>query len=461
MDAHSPHSRCTPTRYALLNGRYCWRTRLKHWVLFGVHGDPLIERDRTTLPEFLKSAGYATGMVGKWHLGLTYRNAKGEPAVGWNDADLTKPLADGPLDHGFDYFHGMSRSHGTSGPGSRKNPNGPKQKRGPGWLHGRKVAGATGNGKKLDGSYKLNEVGKVLDEHAHAFLGKAVADKKPFFLYFASPSNHSPYTPSDKIGDTAVAGQSRTVDGKATNSKRLDFIHENDVLIARLLDYLEKTDDPRRPGRRLLENTLFMFSSDNGSENPAKRFTGPLRSNKGSTYEGGHRVPFIASWPLGGVGDGKDDTPGENCSRLLALTDIYATVAEAVGRPLPPLKGKGRGAEDSFSQLAAMRGRIFGSRPPIFPNDHKEASKKLADARAWTAVRSNAAPIAGQWKLFLDESFAFKGKINAKELYNLATDPKEEKNLLADPKAKPALDFLVEQAKAAAGADGATRSAAR
>ena len=73
-DAHSPSSRCSPTRYALLTGCYCWRTRLKHWVLFGVQCPPLIERERLTLPEFLKQSGYVTGILGKWHLGLTYRS---------------------------------------------------------------------------------------------------------------------------------------------------------------------------------------------------------------------------------------------------------------------------------------------------------------------------------------------------------------------------------------------------
>ena len=97
-DAHAPASRCSPTRYALLTGRYCWRTHLKQWVLFGVQCDPLIERSRRTLPEFLQEHGYRTGMVGKWHLGLQYQNKQGKPARGWNAADLSKPLADGPLD---------------------------------------------------------------------------------------------------------------------------------------------------------------------------------------------------------------------------------------------------------------------------------------------------------------------------------------------------------------------------
>ena len=207
----------------------------------------------------------------------------------------------------------------------------------------------------------------------------------------------------------------------------------------------------------MVENTLFIFSSDNGSENRDKRYTGPIRSNKGSTYEGGHRVPFFAAWPLGGIGDGKAGTPGGSCDRLLSLNDIYATVAEALGKPLPPLKGKGRGAEDSVSQFAALRGEKCPPRGAVFPNDHNEASKKKSDERAVVAVRSNAAPIAGEWKLFLDHRFAFKGEIHPFELYNLADDRMEAKNRLDDPKCKPVVDFLIEQAKAAAGDDGATR----
>ena len=105
-DAHSPHSRCSTSRYALLTGRYCWRTSLKYWVLFGVQCDPLIEKARPTLASFLRNNGYRTGMVGKWHLGLSYRKSDGTVAEGWDDADLTKPLADGPTDHGFGWNTG-------------------------------------------------------------------------------------------------------------------------------------------------------------------------------------------------------------------------------------------------------------------------------------------------------------------------------------------------------------------
>lgn len=455
-DAHSPHSRCTTTRYALLTGRYCWRTRLKHWVLFGVQGDPLIESDRVTLPEFLQEAGYRTGMVGKWHVGLSYRQTDGTPAKGWDDADLTRPLADGPLDHGFQFFYGMSRSHGTSGPDGTKR-NTPGQSVGPGWIEGRKVTGATGLGKQLDGSYRLDEVGDVLDRESFRFLRESVAKAEPFLLYFASPANHTPYTPSGKLGDLPVRGASRNVDGSPTNSRRSDFIYQNDVHLARLLDWLEKTTDPRRPGRPLIENTIVIFTSDNGADQPDKQFTGPLRSHKGSAYEGGHRVPFLVSWPLGEIGDGNAKTPGATRTGLLALNDLYATLAEIMGRQLPPVTGAGRGAEDSFSRLAVMQGKASPERGALFPNDHKEASQKTADERAWVAVRSNAAPVPGQWKLFLDHRYAFQGEVHPQELYNLADDPQEARNRLTDDAAKPALDFLIAEARKAAGDNGHSR----
>ena len=456
MDAHSPHSRCSTSRYALLTGRYCWRTSLKYWVLFGVQCDPLIEKSRPTIATFLRDNGYRTGMVGKWHLGLQYRQTDGSPAKGWGDADLTQPLADGPTDHGFDYFYGISRSHPTSGPGGT-NSNAPGQRRGPGWIHNRRVVGATGKGKQLDGSYVLNEIGPVLHARAFEFLRGATAARKPFFLYFASPANHTPHTPCKSIAGNKVAGTSRHVDGRPTGSTRLDFIHENDVQVGLLLDYLQRTADPRRPGHKLLDNTLFIFASDNGAESRSKTATGPLRSNKGSTYEGGHRIPFFASWPAGKLGDGRPKTPGRTSTRLLALNDLFATFAQILGKPLPDLS-KGRiGAEDSISQLAALRGEACPPRPPIFPNDHNEASRKNSEKRAVVAVRSNASPLKGKWKLFLDHRFALEGKLHPTELYNLETDPFEQKNQLNNPEAGPALDFLLKEAAKAKGDKGSTR----
>jgi len=434
-DAHTPSSRCTPTRYGLLTGRYPWRSRMKWWVLFGAQGDPLIEADRPTLASMLRGAGYGTGMVGKWHVGLRYRQSNGQPAAGWADADLTQLLHTTPLDHGFDFAWYTSRSHGTSGPDANHQNaakrNRPNQTIGPGHLHGRKAVGATKEGKQLvtegDGAYVLTRLGSRHSDHAMEFLnahvGGAQTKDQPFFLYYPANSNHGPYTPDKAIGGRPVAGASRTKNG-APMDARHDYIYENDVALGRLIDWLEATPDPRRAGRKLIENTLVIFTSDNGAEKNSNIATGPFRSHKGSCYEGGHRVPFIAAWPAGGVGDGRADTRGQSNDSIIGLTDMYATFAEMAGAALPDLASGAKGAEDSVSVLPALRGKTLRNRPPLFFNDHKEAKADPAAA----AVRVE------NWKLFFDASLLREGIAQPVELFDLAADPKEERNLIDDPK---------------------------
>ncbi|MEM7478431.1 MAG: sulfatase-like hydrolase/transferase [Planctomycetota bacterium] len=222
-DAHTPTSRCSGTRYGLMTGRYPWRNRLKHWVLFGAQGDPMIEPDRPTIASFLQAQGYRTGMVGKWHVGLRYRNSDGEPAAGWQDADLNQPLHTTPLDHGFDFARFTSRSHGTSGPNAaEKNPK-KKKKNGPGHVHGRVVVAATGKGKNLKetgpDAYVLSKLGSRHFGHAKQFLTEHLVGgetkTKPFFLYYPSNSNHGPYTPDVAIEDRAVLGAGKTKSGNS------------------------------------------------------------------------------------------------------------------------------------------------------------------------------------------------------------------------------------------------------
>ncbi len=471
-DAHTSSSRCTPTRYGLMTGRYPWRSRMKWWVLFGSQGDPMIEADRPTVATMLRDSGYRTAMFGKWHVGLRYRRSDGSPAAGWEDADLTKPLHTTPIDHGFDVAMFTSRSHGTSGPDAGAKPanpkkgkakgkgkgrgkaNSPNQNVGPGHIHGRKAVAATKNGKQLvakgNNAYVLTELGGRHSDNAIQFLGDHITGNstsgRPFFVYYPANSNHSPYTPDDEIGGKRVQGAARTVAGE-TMDARHDFIYENDVALGRMLDWLESNNDPRRPGHKLIENTVVIFTSDNGAEKNSNIASGPFRSHKGSCYEGGHRVPFIVSWPAGRVGDGDAGSPGQTNASPIGLQDMYATFAEIVGASLPDLRAGQKGAEDSVSVLSAFRGRRIAARPPLFFNDHKERKDDpAAAAMRLDSPKVDGRVFEGQWKIFYDASLLREGKARPYELFNLAADPWEKENLIDNPELKPLVAFLNRQA---------------
>ena len=457
-DAHTPASRCTPTRYGLLTGRYPWRSRLKYWVLFGSQGDPLIEARRPTLGTLFRDQGYATAITGKWHVGLRYRNADGDPAAEFLDADLSQPMHTTPLDCGFDFVRITSRSHGTSGPdaearGKGRKRNGPDQNIGPGHIHGRDIVGATNEGRKLvsEGAdaYVLTELGSRHSNHAIEFLehhrGGGKNDQQPFFLYYPSNSNHSPYTTDREIDGVPVSGRGLSVAGKPMpKPERGDYIYENDVALGRLIDWLEANDDARHPGHKLIDNTVVIFTSDNGAEIKDKYATGPFRSNKGSCYEGGHRVPFLVTWPFGGVGDGDPASPGRDQTTPVVLTDLFATFAEILDAPLPDPRNGERGAEDSISALAAMQaGPLIVPRPPMFFADHSEAKNDNAVA-AMTMANPviNGAVMAGPWKALFTPALIRAGKAEIYELYHLGNDPKEQTNLIAEAALNPLIEHL-------------------
>ena len=319
---HSPSAVCTPTRYGLLTGRYCWRTSLKQGVLQG-YSPNLIEPGRPTVATMLKSRGYFTACVGKWHLGLG-----DQPKT-----DYARALRPGPNEHGFDYFFGIPASLDmppylyvendraveqatAETPGS-----GGGQTRGRFWRPG-----------AIAPSFQIEEVLPTLTRRSVDLIGKHAAGTQPFFLYFPMTGPHTPWVPT-----TPYQGRSRA-------GEYGDFVTQVDDSAAQVLQAIERSG--------AAGNTLVIFASDNGAywsqaniAATGHRSNAQWRGMKADDYEGGHRVPFIARWP-GHI------RPGSTSAELACLTDIFATAADVVQAPLPA-----DGAEDSFSLRPALEGR--------------------------------------------------------------------------------------------------------
>lgn len=353
-DGNTTSSVCSPTRYSLLTGRYCWRTSLTHEVL-GTFSPLHIETTRFNLASLLKQQGYRTAAVGKWHLG--YGKESDDPK--WR-TDYKAELSPGPLDVGFDYHFGVPSNHGdltgvfvedrfVYGLRSGQIPAGMK-------LAGpaadsddfKPTYGAedTENGKnsgrilELDAPRRKNErVMKVLTDKATAWL-EAQPKDRPFFLYFTPVAVHNPVTPDKDLAGKSPAGPYG------------DWIHELDQSVGRILATLDKMGATK--------DTLVLFTSDNGGvfkpENErllqtaafkaGLKVNGAIRGGKHDVWEGGFKVPFIARWPA-------KVPAGSTAAQMVSVVDILATASEIVGQPLP---AKESGAEDSRSFLPALLG---------------------------------------------------------------------------------------------------------
>ncbi len=330
-DANTTSSVCSPTRYSVLTGRYCWRTSLKHEVL-GTTAPLHIEPGRLNLGSLLKDHEYRTAAIGKWHLG--YGTAA--------RVDFTRPLKPGPLEIGFDYHFGVPSNHGDlSGVfvedhgvyGLRSDRLDPQS------------AGKNFRGKPylgLDAPQRVDEdVMPLLTSKAVKWLESQTADR-PFFLYFTPVAVHNPVTPSDQTKGTSRAGAYG------------DWIHELDASVGRVLDVLDR--------KGFADDTLVLFTSDNGGVNKPTlkgeatdaleaglKISGPFRGGKHDVWEGGFRVPYIVRWP------GKVPA-GTVCDETLSLVDTLATVAAVVGQPLP---AEQVAAEDSYNMLPAWLGESY------------------------------------------------------------------------------------------------------
>jgi arylsulfatase A-like enzyme len=407
-DAHTPASVCTPTRYGLLTGRYCWRTRLKKWVILGYDETPLIEQGRETLGSLLKKSGYETACIGKWHVGLNWE-AKGDyvfqdDSNKWQNysgvfreneenVDFTEPVSGGPNDMGFDY------SFITAGCSTSDNPycfiENQKTVGIPSVLIPEKWIGLPGVVTALMvPDWSMEEVDPIFTGKALNFIDQHMVQSpdKPFFLYLALSSPHIPWLPPD------------FTKGESEEGARGDLIMVVDWAVGEINKTLVK--------HGIAENTMLIFTSDNGPRKGSNGHlsAGPFRGYKGNIWEGGHRVPFIVRWP-GHI------EPGSVSDKTISLTDMLASFADLTGKTLGTDAG-----EDSYNVMPAILGQA---------NNDKEEVRVFHSASGVFAVRK------GKWKLIEGTKGSGSGNINLTpdslinvgQLYNLETDPYEQNDL--------------------------------
>tara|TARA_R110002050_G_scaffold300778_1_gene472546 strand:- start:22229 stop:23776 length:1548 start_codon:yes stop_codon:yes gene_type:complete len=419
-DAHCTAATCTPSRYSLLTGSYAFRRDAE--ILDG-DAPLIISENQGTLPKMLKRAGYTTGVVGKWHLGL------GSGQVNWNER-----VSPGPAEIGFDYSF-LIPATGDRVPCV--------------FMENQKVVGLEAGDpieisyhEKLDGFYTgadhpellrqkpdidhsntiVNGISRigfmsggknalwvdedfplVLTEQAKMFLTDN--RKNPFFLFMSFHDIHVPRVPHQQFT------------GKSSMGLRGDAIAQMDWCTGQIIEELEKLG--------LTENTLVIFTSDNGpvlddgyADQAVELLgnhqpSGPFKGGKYSSYEAGTRMPTIVYWP-GVVASGKSDA-------LLTQVDWFASLAKLVGEPLTANE-----APDSFEQLDAWLGKTDVSRETILEEAFSLSLRK------------------GQWKYIHPQEQVFEmpdwllktgidlGLSPLPQLYDLSVDIAEETNLADD-----------------------------
>ena len=302
-DAHSAAAVCTPSRYALMTGSYMWRTSWRKHGALRAWGRPTIDRQRPTVASLLRARGYATAVVGKWHLGLDLSKLSHGEEGAWGNTDFDRRIAGGPLARGFDEYFGIEGL-------MRHAPYG--------HIRDDRFAGTRVPIRDL--------LGRTISE-AQAFLRRSARAERPFFLYLALTAPHKPIAPHWRF------------DGASSLGRYGEFVLQLDAAVGQIDDTLTEI------GAR--ENTLMLFTSDNGAymdrvhegsrdhvddesllayRIDRHQSNGDWRGRKQVIFEGGHRVPMVVRWP-GEVAAGSE-TPA-----TVVHTDIYATLADLVGTP--------------------------------------------------------------------------------------------------------------------------------
>lgn len=383
-DAHSGSAVCTPTRYGIMTGRYAFRSQLKKGVLNG-YSPALIENSRFTVANLLKNAGYQTAIVGKWHLGLN-----------WNTGEFnaTATVTSGPNTLGFDYSYIVPASldmppygfieDGKLTDTSIVNTAGSSQPRGVFW-----------RGGQMTSTFKIENTLDALVDKSKEIIKNARSANKPFFLYLPLTSPHTPWLPVEKFQRKSGAGTYG------------DFVANTDAAVGEILHLLDSL--------QLQENTMVIFTSDNGADwKPADKESFPLheanyifKGQKSDIWEGGHHIPFMVRWPNG-------IRKARTASQTICLTDLMSTLAAITGQQLPADAGP-----DSFNFLPVLQGSNADVRKDVI---HHSIDGMFAIRKGdWKFVDGRG---SGGWS----DKTGKPGDPDG-QLYNLKTDPTEQKNV--------------------------------
>ena len=448
-DVHAPSSMCSTSRYALLTGRYAWRSYQQTLTISNWGSPAMIDDDRRTIGDMFRSAGYTTSALGKWHVGNTYYAqdgtelppSSGSPTQAYFDSVRFPTAANpnvtsiytGPVQQGFDSYFGLLDNNQIT-PGNLIGFVRNNTLQGIPTYNSNNPIVAGWDMTKADEGI-ANEALNQID--AFAGVGGGTPGTKPFFMYYAAISNHADYTPPTTLTlqgtNYAVRDQAILTDGR-NPPLREDMVLQNDIVLGAMLDKLQNTIDPLTGGP-MIDNTIIILSSDNGSDRTSSNSDAGLQDKKRSIYEGGHRVPFIASWaghiPQGAVSD-----------QTFGLNDLYSTFASMTGTPLARNE-----AEDSENILPALTGATPNqfTRPGYLVNHDHTLGSALVPSGAALAIRSGNMKLVVSPSLVNTPVSATPGQAIPVALYDLSVDPHEDNNLVNNPAFAPVVAQLREQ----------------
>ncbi|MEW4452412.1 arylsulfatase [Bremerella sp. JC817] len=411
-DAHSSSGICTPSRYALLTGRYHWR---KFHDIVYAFGPPVIADEEFTLPEMLKAQGYRTACIGKWHLGWNWseilrpdanvKQDRGNLVIPPEAFDWNRSVSGGPTSHGFDYYFGDDV------------PNFPPYA----WIENDRVIEPptvmlTETPKTPEGKWNARRGPAVADwdfwgvvprlaDKAVEWIAEQKGEQQPFFLYVPFNSPHSPIVPTPEFAGKSEAGPFG------------DFVNMTDAMAGKILQALKDNG--------FEDNTLVLFTADNGAENYAyarlENFghwsSAPFRGVKRDLYEGGHHVPFLVRWP-GHV------KPGSVNDSLTSQVDIMGTLAAIVEADLPA-----DAAHDSYNQQANWTTNEGGRRTTIVHNTFAKAYA-IRDGN-WLLIQAESGS-HNRVPAWFDQEKGYTEDQQPGELYDLEIDPAQKHNLYSE-----------------------------